>query len=332
MKKIILALLILVVLFSSFGCAPKETKLGNVTKVTLMLDWTPNTNHTGIYVALDKGYFNERNLDVTIIQPTEVWPEEAVSGGKADFGISFQADLTKYVVNDGAPLVAISAILQHETSGFIWLKESGIKSPKDFANKKYGGWGGAHENAVIDYIARENGIDPKSIKRVQLGVFDQITGLERKVYDFTWVYYGWEGIDAELRGLDTEFYRLTEHFPQFDHYSPILITSKDMIETHPDVVKAFVEAVSEGYTYAAKNPEDAAQILLKYTPELDKNLVAKSQKWISPYYLDEAGCFGAMKESVWQNYTDFMFKELGLLKSEPDVKTLFTNEFLPCKK
>lgn len=332
MKKVIIILVGLVILISSFGCAPKETKLSNLTKVTLMLDWTPNTNHTGIYVALDKGYFKERNLDVTVIQPSEVWPEQAVSGGKAQFGISFQESLTQYVVNEGAPLVAISAILQHDTSGLIWLKDSGITSPKDFTNKTYGGWGSAWENAIVDYVAKENGVNPKTMKKVELGVFDQITGLQKKVYDFTWVYYGWEGIDAELRGLNFDFYSLKDHIPNFDHYTPIFITSKDMITNHPDVVKAFVEALSSGYTYAAKNPEESAQILLKYAPELDKNLVIKSQEWISPYYLDESGCFGVMKESVWKNFTNLMYS-LGIIKSVPaDLNTLYTNEFLPCKK
>ncbi|HEM55965.1 MAG: ABC transporter substrate-binding protein [Caldisericum exile] len=332
MRKVILALLIFLLIFSSFGCSPKETKLSNLTKVTLMLDWTPNTNHTGIYVALDKGYFKERNLDVTVVQPSEVWPEQAVSGGKADFGISFQESLTQYVVNEGAPLVAISAILQHDTSGLIWLKDSGITSPKDFANKTYGGWGSAWENAIVDYVAKENGVDPSTIKKVELGVFDQITGLQKKVYDFTWVYYGWEGIDAELRGLKFDFYSLRDHIKNFDHYTPIFITSKSMIENHPEIVKAFVEAISQGYTYAAKNPDEAAKILLKYAPELDKNLVMKSQEWISPYYLDESGCFGVMKESIFRNFTDLMYN-LGIIKSKVnDVNTLFTNEFLPCKK
>jgi ABC-type nitrate/sulfonate/bicarbonate transport system substrate-binding protein len=331
MKKIILVLISLVISVSSFGCAPKETRLGNVTKISLMLDWTPNTNHTGIYVALDKGYFKERNLDVEILQPTEVYPEEAVLSGRADFGIS--ESFIYYAVNKDMPLIAIAALLQHDISGLMWLKNSGITSPKDFVNKTYGGWGGALENALLDYIAKENGVNPKAIKRVQFGTFDMVTGLQQKVYDFMGgAFEGWEKIDAELRGLNFEFHRYTEYMPQYDNYILLFVTSKNMIESHPDVVKAFVEAVSEGYTYAAKNPEDAAQILLKYAPELDKSLVMKSQSWLSPYYLDESGCFGVMKESIWKNYINFMYK-LHIIERKPDnIDKLFTNEFLPCKK
>jgi len=98
------------------------------------------------------------------------------------------------------------------------------------------------------------------------------------------------------------------------------------------VVKAFVEAISEGYTYAAHNPEEAANILLKYAPELDKELVMESQKWLSPYYLDENGCFGYMKDSVFESFTNLMYK-LEVIKDLPtNLNSLYTNEFLPCQK
>lgn len=330
MKRLLLICLILLLAFSA-GCR-KDSFLKTRTKVILMLDWTPNTNHTGIYVAIEKGFFDKRNLEVEVIQPSEVWPEQAVSAGKADFGISFQEALTQYVVNEGAPLVAISAILQHDTSGFIWLKESGIQSPEDFEGKTYGGWGTEWENAVVNYIMQLHGKNPDKLKSVQLGVFDQITGLVNKLYDFTWIYYAWEGIDAELRGLNSTFYRIADYYPQFDHYTPIFITSAKMINEKPEVVRAFTEAISEGYTYAASNYNEASEILLKYAPELDRALVAKSQQWISNEYIKDAPCFGIMSDSVWENFTDFMYKA-GLLKTKPEnIKALYTNDFIPCKK
>jgi len=308
------------------------TKLPKETEVTLMLDWTPNTNHTGIYVAIDKGYFSKRNLKVNIIQPSNVWPEQAVAGGKAQFGISFQGSMTKYVVKDGAPLIAIAAIIQHDTSGFIWLKDSGIKTPKDWEGKRYGGWGGSSEKAMISYIMQKYGADPSTVKMIDLGVSDQITGLVKKLYDFTWIFYGWEGIDAEIRGLDFTYFDLRKHYPELDHYSPIFITSTKYMQEHPDVVRAFVEAVYEGYTYAANHPKEAAQILLKHAPELNKELVEKSQQWLSPKYIWDGKCWGYMKKEVWDRYSQYMV-EMKLIPHKPaDINSLFTNEFLPCQK
>lgn len=307
------------------------TKPDKLTKVTLMLDWTPNTNHTGIYVALDKGYFKENNLDVQIIQPSNVWPEQAVAGGTAQFGISFQGSLTKYVVKENAPLIAIAAIIPHDTSGFIWLKDSGIKSPKDWEGKRYGGWGGSSEKAMIAYIMKHYGGNPDTVQMIQLGVFDQITGLVKKLYDFTWIFYGWEGIDAQIRGLDFTFFDIKEHYPDLDHYSPIFITNKEYAKEHPEIVRAFVDAVYKGYTYAAQHPKEAADILLKYAPELNHELVYKSQEWLSPKYIWDSPCWGVMKKDVWQRYSQYMV-EMKLIPSMPEnINDLFTNEYLPCK-
>lgn len=312
--------------------ATEYTKLPDLTKVVLMLDWTPNTNHTGIYVAVDKGYFKKRNLHVEIIQPANVWPEQAVAAGRAQFGISFQGSMTKYVVNEKAPLIAIATILQHDTSGFIWLNDSGIKTPKDWENRRYGGWGGSSEKAMIKYIMEKYGADSETVEMIELGVFDQITGLVKKVYDFTWIYYGWEGIDAEIRGLDFTYYPIREHFPELDHYTPIFITNREYMKENPAIVRAFVEALYEGYTYAAEHPKEAAEILLKYAPELDKELVEKSQEWLSPKYIWDAPCWGYMKEEVWDRYSDYLV-EMDLIPAKPeDISILFTNEYLPCKK
>ncbi len=327
MRRVIGIILILTIpALLMVGCGEKSLSMNDVT---LMLDWTPNTNHTGIYVAIDKGYFKEEGLNVKVVQPSDVYPETAVAGGQAQFGISFQGSMTKDVVKNGAPLVAIAAILQHDTSGFIWLKSSGIKSPKDWEGKTYGGWGSSTEKAMISWIMKQYGADPEKVKYVELGVFDQITGLQKGTYDFTWVYYGWEGIDAKLRGLDFTFWKITDHYPELDHYTPIFITSREMIEKHPDVVRAFVKAVGKGYTYAAKHPEEAAQILLKYAPELNKDLVIESQKWLSPRYVEGVSCWGVMKKSVWDTYSRWMV-DVGLIPQMPDTSKLFTNEFLPC--
>jgi len=78
----------------------------------------------------------------------------------------------------------------------------------------------------------------------------------------------------------------------------------------------------EGYNYAANNPDEAAQILLKYAPELDKNLTLKSQEWISKYYLDDAGCFGVMKASVWEKFTTLLY-DLQVIIQNPLMYQLY---------
>ena len=147
MKKILLTASALLLLTGCNGAKKEENEKEDskeLKKVTLMLDWTPNTNHTGIYVAQEKGYFKDRGLDVTIKTPGEVNADQLVAVNKVQFGISAQEQVTQ-ARTEGIPVKSIGAIIQHNTSGFMSLKDKNITSPKDYVNKTYGGWGGPVE-------------------------------------------------------------------------------------------------------------------------------------------------------------------------------------------
>src|SRR3972149_11104605 len=129
MKRLLALMLIAAVLGPLAACGASQPS--ELTRVTLMLDWVPNTNHTGIFVAQQRGYFKDAGLAVKIIQPGEVYSEAAVASGAADFGISFQEYVTLSRAHD-VPIVSIAAVLQHNTSGFASLAENDVTSPKDF--------------------------------------------------------------------------------------------------------------------------------------------------------------------------------------------------------
>ncbi|HZG72342.1 MAG TPA: ABC transporter substrate-binding protein, partial [Chondromyces sp.] len=141
-------LVLLVAALFLVGCNGQDTadqedndsKKEEKEKVSVVLDWTPNTNHTGIYVAQERGYFEEEGLDVEILLPGEAGADQLVASGKAEFGVSYQEGITQARVQD-IPLVSIAAVIQHNTSGFASPVEKGIKEPKDFEGKTYGGWG-----------------------------------------------------------------------------------------------------------------------------------------------------------------------------------------------
>src|SRR5687767_1953473 len=119
------------------------------TQVTLMLDWVPNVNHTGIFVAQDQGYFEEAGLNVEIVQPGEVYAEQAVATGTAEFGISFQEQLTIAIARQQVPLVSVAAIIQHNTSGFASRGDANVTSPADWAGMVYGGFASDFEEPTL---------------------------------------------------------------------------------------------------------------------------------------------------------------------------------------
>ena len=295
-------------------------------EVTMVLDWTPNTNHTGLYVAQEKGYFEEQGLDVEIILPGEAGANQLVASNQAEFGIGAQESLTEARVQD-IPIVSIAALIQHNTSGFASPKSKGIESPSDYEGKTYGGWGAPVEKAVLGSIMEQDGADVEKVDIVNIGNSDFFTAVERDI-NFAWIYYGWTGIEAELRGDELNMQYLTDYSDKLDYYTPILMTNENMIEEDSDTVRAFTKAVSQGYEFAIDEPEQAAEVLIEAVPDLDPELVKASQDWLSPKYQDDAPQFGEQQEQVWADYAAWMFDN-GLLDEELDVEQAYTNEFLP---
>ena len=312
------------------GGATEFARMDERTEVTLLLDWVPNTNHLGFYVAQALGYFDEANLDVTIQEPTDLQVETVVVSGAAEFGVSYQ-ELATYALADDVPIVSLAAIIQHNTSGFVTLHEQDpIERPADMAGMVYGGFGQPDlELAVLDRLLECDGAEPGTIEYVDVGYADPFPLMERDRFDLAWMYFGWTGIDAQLRGVELDAVMLMDHFDCLpDYYTPILITSREMIETQPDLVRAFVHATARGFAYAIENPVEAAEMLSEAVPELDPELVRASAEWLAPQYRADAPRWGEQSVEVWQGFSDFLV-EHGILAEGIDAEAAFTNEFLP---
>lgn len=310
------------------GCGGKDNDKadGELKKVTLVLDWTPNTNHTGLYVAQEQGLWKKHGLDVEIILPPEAGASALVAGGTAEFGIGAQESMI-LAREQGLPLVSIAPIIQHNTSGFASPIDKGIKEPKDFEGRTYGGWGSPAEEAVIGSIMNVQSADVKKVKFVNAGSADFFSAVKNDI-DFEWIFYGWTGIEAELRGEPVNMVYLTDYSKQLDYYTPLILTSEKVIKAQPDVVRAFLAGASEGYEYAIANPDAAADVLIKAVPEINAELVKASQKWLSPKYKDDAPRWGEQKLEVWAGYGDWL-KQNKLMEKDLDYGEMFTTEFLP---
>lgn len=329
MKKILLYILMLSLAIGVSGCTkPNEAVVKPLEKITFTLDWTPNTNHSGIYAAKDKGFFKEEGLDVDIIQPGQNTADALVASGKAEFGIGYQEGVTIARLQ-GLPLVSIAAVIQHNTSAFAWPASKNIKSPRDFEGKTYAGWGSPIEEATLKALMDKSGSDVSKVSILTTGATDFFATTEKDA-DFAWIFYAWDGIAAKIKNKPINYIMLKDEDKALDYYTPVIITNEKMISDKSDLVKRFMKAAAKGYDYAAKNPEDTANILLTNAPELDKTLVIESQKWLSPKYKDDAAAWGIQKKEVWQNYTSWLY-ERKLIEKMLDVDKAFTNDFLPQK-
>ena len=297
-------------------------------KITFVLDWTPNTNHTGLYVAEEKGYFEEAGLDVEIVQPPEDGAEVLIASGKAQFGVSFQDSMMPAVTGEDAlPIEAVAAVLQHNTSGIISRKGEGMDRPKGMEGKKYATWDLDLEKATIRQVVEADGGDFSKVELIPSTVTDEVSALESKSVDAIWIFYGWAGIAAEVAGLETDYFAFSDIDPVFDFYTPVIIGNTDWMAENPDTAKAFLSALKKGYEYAIEDPEGAAEILCKAAPELDPELVLASQNYMKDQYKAEVEQWGYIDPARWNAFYNWI-SENGLSENEIPENTGFTNDYL----
>lgn len=328
-KKLIAAGLAAAMTVAMTGAVPAYEGEAETEKITFVLDWTPNTNHTGLYVAQSQGFFEEQGLEVEIVQPPEDGADALVASGKAQFGVSFQDTMAPGVAGENAlPTTAVAALVQHNTSGIVSRKGEGMDTPKGMEGKKYATWDSPVEKAMIQNVVEEDGGDYGKVEMIPSTVTDEVSALQSNSVDAIWIFYGWAGVKMELEGLETDYFAFKDINPVFDYYTPVVIANNDFLANEPETAKKFLTALKDGYEYAIENPEDAAQILCEAAPELDKELAVASQKYLSEQYKAEVEQWGYMDPARWNSFYQWL-NDNGLVENEIPENAGFSNDYLP---
>ena len=326
MKKFVMFLLCITLILGLTACGGQQEQT-----VTVVLDWTPNTNHTGIYVALANGYFKEAGLDVQVVQPPEDGAVTLVASGKAQFGVSFQDSLAPAFAGDSPmPVTAVAAIIQHNTSGIVSRAGEGMDTPRGLEGKKYATWDLDVEKATIRDVMAADGGNFDLVELIPSTVTDEVSALQSGSVDAIWIFYGWAGVACEVADLDIDYFEFADIDPVFDYYTPVLIGSNAWLEENPDAARAFLAALSKGYTYAAEHPAEAADILMEAAPELKSNsaLVYASQEYLAGEYIADAARWGEFDGERWAAFFNWL-NENDLMEQKLDPDFGYTNDYLP---
>lgn len=336
-KKLVAFILAAVLVFSFAACSKNDNSddtntSSELTDITVCLDWTPNTNHTGLYVALEKGYYKDAGLNVTIVQPPENGAAEVCASGQVQFAVSAQDSLAPAFTSD-TPLniTAVAALIQHNTSGIISSKGQGMDRPSGMTGKTYLTWDSPAELATLESVVNSDGGDWSKVKKIPNTVTDEAQDVKQNPDHAIWVMYAWGGINAKVNNVDTDFFFFRDISEKFDFYTPVLIANNDFLSSNADAAKAFLKATRQGYEYAVENPEEAAQILIDSddTKSLtgSEELVLESQKWLADQYIADAQKWGYIDPARWNAYYEWLNEE-NLVEKELPSDTGFTNDYL----
>jgi ABC-type nitrate/sulfonate/bicarbonate transport system substrate-binding protein len=305
-------------------------------RVSVALDWTPNTNHTGIYVAQKLGYYKAAGIELKVLPYANTAPETLVSHGKADFGFSYSAGVA-FARGAGADVSSVFAVLQHTALEIgVRADRTDIRTPKDLDGKIYAGFGTPDEKPLLQTVIRNAG---------GKGVFKDVTlntsaydAVYRGKADFTLPLATWEGIQARLVGKPLKTFKLARYGVP-PEYSALIASSAAYLRAQPEVARRFLAATTRGYQYAADHPRAAAGILLAANKQVltQPQLVYESAELMAKsYYKDRAGRVGTQTPGVWKGYVQFLFTAGVLtdadgkkLRRAPDTSQYFTTAYLP---
>ncbi len=312
-------------------------------EIDLVLDWTPNTNHTGFYVAAAEGYYDERGLDVTIRSPTaddyETTPAKRVAMGDSTLAIGPSESVISYSTHPEYPsLTAIAAVCQVDLSAIVTLAESDIDRPADLDGGRYASYDARFEDHIVARMIQNDGGDGEfeSITPPKLGIPNTLLDGDA---DATWVFTPWEGLLAERDGVELDAFGLDEYDIPYG-YTPVLLARPETIAADDDRLADFLDATARGYRFAAEKPETAADLLRTAASGMDADdpgFLRESQRRVSEAYLTDDGAWGVMDETRWAAFVEWLADEgiLTTLDGEPipadelPPEQLFTNEHLP---
>jgi putative hydroxymethylpyrimidine transport system substrate-binding protein len=300
---------------------------GEITDVSIALDWYPWSNHTGIYMAEANGYFEDEGLNVDIYVPSDpATGLQLVAAGQDDFTISYQADVL-IARGAGLPVVSVAALVQHPLNSIMTLESSGITRPSELVGKTVGIAGVPSDEALLGSMLEADGASLDDVELVTVG-FDLMPALLGGQVDAViGAYWVHESILAEQQGQPVNVMRI-EEWGVPDYYELLLVTSEEMIAEQPEVVAGFVAALTRGYAAAEASPEAAISELIKANPETDEALETEGIALLKPLWTDNGDVpFGTQTEERWTSYAAWLRDE-GILTEDVDATEAFTNEFV----
>ncbi len=333
MKRLLPALVAaLSVALALAACGAKQDKLTAAgapeENVSLMLDWFPNADHVGIYEALAKGYFSAAGLNVHVQVPSDpASPLQLLAAGKVDAAISYEPELL-LARNQGAPLVAIAALVQRPLTSIVSLASKHITTPAQLRGKTVGDAGIPYQHAYLSTILADAGVPQSSVKEVNVGSNLVPAMLSGRVDATLGAYWNYEAIQLRQMGKRTNVIQVENAgVPDYDEL--VLVTREDEIANRTNVLRRFVQALGRGYEAVRADPSGAVSALVQANPSLSTKLqLASVRATLSSYFPSNPNLpWGWQDSAQWTKYGEWMLSR-HLISDAAAIVDASTNQLL----
>ena len=300
---------------------------GNEKELSLALDWYPNSNHAGIYSAIDEGFFDEEGIKLSVYTPSDPTAIiSSVASGRDDFGLSYHPDILQ-AQSAGLEIVSVLSISQHPLNSIMTLKKSSIKNPSDLKGKVVGYPGIPSNKAMLETVLSSQNININDVETVDVG-FELVKALVSGSVDaIIGAYWTHESIVMELQGYEIEIMRL-EEWGVPDYYELILITNKSFLEENKSDVEKVVNSFKKGYEFSIKNPQESITSLISIVGEeiVEEDVERAGVELLIPMWQSNNLPFGHQDISKWEETYEWMYQN-NFLEKELIIENLFIDEF-----
>jgi putative hydroxymethylpyrimidine transport system substrate-binding protein len=326
-----LALVILATGLAACGSKSSDTK-GEAEKLTLDLDFYPNPDHAGIYMAQEEGFFKDAGLEVAINSPSDPSaPLKDVASGRADLAITYEPELM-LAREEGLDVVAVSALVNQPLTSLMWLKEPGsktaVKGVADLKGKTVSYAGIPYQQAFLRTILNRAKVPISSVKLVNVG-FGLIPSLvSGSAQAMLGGYSNVEGVDLQQRGKEPVITPVDQlGVPTYDEL--VIVARRSTLEEEGERIRLFVNSLRRGTEAAAANPKAATEAILAANNDLEPKLVEAEVKATLPLLSARTAGkpYGWMNPEEWEAFAGWMRDE-GLIEGQPKASELLSNAYL----
>jgi putative hydroxymethylpyrimidine transport system substrate-binding protein len=314
------------------GCGTAQVRLhsGGPARLTtqpasLMLDWVPNSDHGGIYTAIQQGIFRRHGIAATVRVPSANTAQiQLVAAGKVDFGVTYETDLLNARAQH-IPVQSVMCIMQHPLNTVMALKSSHIARPRDLVGKMVGMAGSPSDKPIVSAMMAADHRSINQARMVNVGYSLLPALLSHKVDAVVGVYWTWEAIQARQKGYPVNVMRV-ERWGVPNYCELVLIANEKTVRERPAFVRDVVQSLQRGYAEAEAHPKQAWQALHAADKTLDRPLVLQSLTMLRPA-ITGARTIGFQEPEQWSHYASWLNANK-LLTARVDVSKAFTNRFL----